>query len=938
MNHKLLSSLFTILLAAAAGAAPIAGRCPESSRHVGAAQGAALLIETCDGAVTVDAIATSRTVHEAYGLTAAGRQLLYRPRVGGVPSGELLLEDLATGEVRHLTSRHVLEARLSPDDSRVAFTFASGDAFGIAIIDILDDRVEERTVRSSNVLPDVIAFTADGLAFYAVEDVVRRGVEGLDDEQVNEHSVAILHPWLADRFGRTRTVAPDELPAGFPAVDRAWRADEVAATLVEAESAVEGRVPSRPMASASAPPALRAFSLRSPDGRHVVHGTDLLAGGPLEVEEGGVRRPLATGRVLAVLDEGVVARAFDGAASSLALTLWDGSFSVAGRDAVGFNLPFASTYVTQGGGCYGSPGNCNLWTHTCSSSMGYAYDFWNSAGHIMAVAPGTAVYVKSDVTCNSCDTSGCPDYSPSCASNYGWGNAVILEHADSSYTKYTHLVTGSPRLAVGQAACQGLWIARQGHTGCASGTGCGDHLHYQRQSTAQISGPSMATDFADVSSDPLGCGRTYASGSTETSSCGAGNCTASVPAGNWKGEYFANRYLTGSPAMVRDDGSSTLSFNWGTGSPSPTCGIGSDNFSARLTRTLTLPAGTYRFTTTADDGVRLSIDGTLVIDRWIDQAPTTYTADRVLAAGSHTLKLEYYENAGGATLALSWQAISSPCTATVAATSWRGEYFGNVNLNGTPAMVRDDGAAFLSFDWGTGSPSSSCGIPADNFSARFTRTVSFASGAYRFTATADDGVRLSVDGVLVIDRWIDQAPTTYTVDRNLTAGNHVIKLEYYERAGGAVAKLSWAATTFTCDDGDACFTQFGPSQYWWRSTTCGGAPLGQGGDVTWTLANGNLQSNYARWSPSISAGTYAVAVFVPRCEATSQQARYRIVHAGATDTRTVNQNAYYDAWVSLGTFSFSGAAGEYVELSDATGESVSLQRKVAFDAVRFTRQ
>ena len=39
--------------------------------------------------------------------------------------------------------------------------------------------------------------------------------------------------------------------------------------------------------------------------------------------------------------------------------------------------------------------------------------------------------------------------------------------------------------------------------------------------------------------------------------------------------------------------------------------------------------------------------------------------------------------------------------------------------------------------------------------------MSFAPGDYEFAVTADDGVRLYVDGVRVIDKWIDQAPTTY---------------------------------------------------------------------------------------------------------------------------------------------------------------------------------
>lgn len=112
-------------------------------------------------------------------------------------------------------------------------------------------------------------------------------------------------------------------------------------------------------------------------------------------------------------------------------------------------------------------------------------------------------------------------------------------------------------------------------------------------------------------------------------------------------------------------------------------------------------------------------------------------------------------------------------------------------------LTRDDGAGALNFDWGTGSPGAGCGVPADNFSARWTRSVSLAAGTYRFSATADDGVRLWVDGVLRIDRWIDQGPTTYTADVTLGAGSHNLQMDYYERGGGAVARLSWSTVAST---------------------------------------------------------------------------------------------------------------------------------------------
>src|SRR5262249_38776178 len=132
------------------------------------------------------------------------------------------------------------------------------------------------------------------------------------------------------------------------------------------------------------------------------------------------------------------------------------------------------------------------------------------------------------------------------------------------------------------------------------------------------------------------------------------------------------------------------------------------------------------------------------------------------------------------------------------ADQWKGEYFNNQTLSGSPVMVRNDGNGFLNFNWGADSPGSVCGVPADNFSARWTRTGNFGAGLYRFSVTGDDGVRLYVDGQLKIDAWVMQAPTTYMADVSLTAGNHEIKLEYFENAGGALAFLSWGLVTVPC--------------------------------------------------------------------------------------------------------------------------------------------
>lgn len=70
-------------------------------------------------------------------------------------------------------------------------------------------------------------------------------------------------------------------------------------------------------------------------------------------------------------------------------------------------------------------------------------------------------------------------------------------------------------------------------------------------------------------------------------------------------------------------------------------------FAVRFCNQSVKPAGAYVISSvTADDGVRIYADGTQIMNRWIEQAPTTYNNILFSHAGSTQLKLEYYESAG----------------------------------------------------------------------------------------------------------------------------------------------------------------------------------------------------------------------------------------------------------------------------------------------------
>lgn len=125
-------------------------------------------------------------------------------------------------------------------------------------------------------------------------------------------------------------------------------------------------------------------------------------------------------------------------------------------------------------------------------------------------------------------------------------------------------------------------------------------------------------------------------------------------------------------------------------------------------------------------------------------------------------------------------------------TGLTGEYYDNIDFTAL-TLTRVDPT--IDFNWGTGSPTSSMGV--DTFSVRWTGQIEpLFSQTYTFYTETDDGVRLWVNNVLVIDRWIDQAPTEWSGTIALSAGQRYdLRMEYYENGGGAVARLRWSSSS-----------------------------------------------------------------------------------------------------------------------------------------------
>ena len=262
--------------------------------------------------------------------------------------------------------------------------------------------------------------------------------------------------------------------------------------------------------------------------------------------------------------------------------------------------------------------------------------------------------------------------------------------------------------------------------------------------------------------------------------------------GGWEGRYYDNANFRGGPALIRDD--SAIDFDWGEGAPADW--MPADNFSAVWTRQLTFAPGYYRFNVRSDDGVRVWLDGGILIDYWRTQEYPWHYVDGTYLEGTHTLKVEYFERTGLARIRFWWEPSgaaptpSGPVPVPTAAPSlpgpWQGEYFNSLYLSGSPVLARTDAAVDFNWDWQAPAP----GMNADYFSVRWTGQIPFESGRYRITTTTDDGVRVYVDDRLVINAWRPMRGTRVGYV-TLYQGTHTVRVEYFERTQAAMARVSW---------------------------------------------------------------------------------------------------------------------------------------------------
>ncbi len=565
-------------------------------------------------------------------------------------------------------------------------------------------------------------------------------------------------------------------------------------------------------------------------------------------------------------------------------------------------------------------------------------DFGMAAGtEILAAADGWVRYAQSDP--------------------YAAGKTVMLEHAGGFVTQYWHLSSIDSNIKVGDWVPQGRPLGRSGSAGT------GEHLHlefgtkyrpgntpwgadgltidgytahalvrtrdglaYNYQGTltrgaprtetitwcANTANSGTVTRWLGMNEPGYPTGTVYADehggggklrSTNQRNSVGNGSQAVSCP-GQYKAEYFTNTTNpAGSPAVTRCEGWPIV-HDWGGNSPDNR--ITADRFAARWSTRTIIDAGRQRFRLRADDGARVYIDGALVpeLNRWHDQdGSQEYSVERVFnSRAEHDIRVEYYENGGGARISFRWEAVTAQpwgVSLTASATSIQpGQSVtltatASQDVHPTPYFIRIDQVNANRNLWSCGS-GATCTVTLNNLPAGSTVVA---------RARIADGSGNNIQA--------ESAPVTVSVASNSSSG------------GGAPSR-----SEVIVDDRAGGFRRGG--QYWWE------AGIGYASHMFWTYVNGNVTSSWGEWNAHLAGGRYEVFVFVPRDNATAQQATYSVYHAGGVSNRMVNQNNYYDAWVSLGTYDFAAGDSRRVRLTDATGEAGNSRRKLGFDAVKFT--
>ncbi len=488
--------------------------------------------------------------------------------------------------------------------------------------------------------------------------------------------------------------------------------------------------------------------------------------------------------------------------------------------------------------------------------------------------------------------------------------------------------------------------------------------------------------------------------------------------GNWVVEYYDNAELAGTPVYSEtvgpslDLGEDDLNWEWANAHSE----LGPE-WSARFTLVTYMDSGNYAFKLMCSDGCRMYLNGRLVFDQWEGQYPSWYD-QRILSipAGTYVFTVDYYSLHGTGVVSTFIDPTDQvpnetdarfmlPGAAPVApppppvdgqgggpmpttpapappaglpqqqAGVWTAEYFGNLDLEGAPVYTEVLGP-WLEAEWGWQWEHRFPELVETGWSARFTLVSYFTAGNYKFNLSANDGGRMYINGILVLDQWEEGYPTWYQMRLlSIPEGWHVITVEHHNLygigrvsviidpttdepqeinrnlitapasaymmpdgvGGGPMPSPTTPVTSVQVPAGAVAVDQDNPKTFissgymnWhWMDT-------GYAGNHVYTPNSQFGMNMWGRWNYIFpQAGYYDVYAYVPAHANATANARYRVFHDNAlSPVIAVSQAAHGNQWVHLGTFYFQAGGAQYVYLNDLTFEEDG-RYDVVFDAVAF---
>lgn len=219
-----------------------------------------------------------------------------------------------------------------------------------------------------------------------------------------------------------------------------------------------------------------------------------------------------------------------------------------------------------------------------------------------------------------------------------------------------------------------------------------------------------------------------------------------------------------------------------------------------------LYTGTYTFYTTSDEGVKLTIDNKTVVDNWTGHTSTVNSGNISLESGKkHMIDIIYYQKYGNANMKLEWYCPSGQARQVVPterlypeSTLTKGE------VNGIKATYCQDKSFSpnvfsridqkIDFNWQNNSPHAL--IENNAFSVIWQgEIVPRYNGTYNFYTTSDDGVKLTINQTVIIDRLYDQSGVNSGAMELKAGQRYPIKLQYYDNEGNANIKLEWECSS-----------------------------------------------------------------------------------------------------------------------------------------------